>query len=126
MENKGIITRAKDFTTRKRNEIQTAAVALSAAAMTNEMIGPIAMAVGKETSFGKKLNTAFDAVRDAIIYIGGPLFGCIAAICIIIMLAGSGQKVQMAKDWLVRAAIAYVALVSVSAIVDFVTGLVTG
>ena len=71
----------------------------------------------------EKAKSALETVQNFIVSIGLPLYGVIAAYCIIMILASSGQKADRAKSWLITATIAVVALGSLSVIIDFVAGI---
>jgi len=113
-----IISKTKNLAVKKKEEMYTSAVAVSSAVIAGEAFVPMASA-----GVTDDIKKAMDDITAAIVKIGTPLYGMVAAICIVIMVAASGQKVQLAKDWLVRATIGYVALLSLSAITTFVGGL---
>lgn len=71
----------------------------------------------------EKIKDALNQIQDALVAITLPLYGVVAVICLIMMVAGSGRNAEAAKGWLIRATIAAAAILSVAAIVEFVESL---
>ena len=82
---------------------------------------PVFAAGDIENSITNTMNT----IRDVIMRIGTPLYGLVAAACFIILMACSGRKSEMAKDWLIRATIAFVALLLVTNLATWINSQVT-
>jgi len=95
-----------------KTAIVTAVVAMSIMAM------PItAHAAG---GLEESLKTAMNTIKSSIVHIAVPLYGLVAVICLIMIVASSGRKAEMAKDWLIRATIGMIAIGSLAAILSFV------
>lgn len=78
---------------------------------------PAVFAAGDLTG---NITTALTTIINALVTIAIPVYVLTAVICLIMIVASSGRKAEMAKDWLIRATIGIIAIGMIKAIESFI------